>query len=368
VVVALTSAAVVVGLAPAASAAYAAQPVGPTNWVPNAGVHAVVAAGDRIYVGGSFTGGVAAIDAATGRLAWLGNANGDVRALALTADNRLLLGGAFTTVGGTTHRKLAAVQTGTGAVDNAFKPAVGGTVRDIVVAGNTAYFGGQFTSHNGMTQGGLGAVDVTTGKPVTTFTVSTNSQVYSLGSGGGRLFIGGKFTAVNGLPRNYLASVTLSTNTLDNWAPPAACGTCNVIWDLTVDASRGRVYTAGRNSGGLYILNMNSNTPIYRLGGFNGDTQAVTLAPDGKLYVGGHFVRVTIGGVAHNRMLVAEFDVSGPNGTRPVLGPFSANFVTSWPGVWAMASTPSHLLVAGDFTKAGTQTKKYPFFAMFKAA
>jgi nitrogen fixation protein FixH len=60
-------------------------------------------------------------------------------------------------------------------------------------------------------------------------------------------------------------------------------------------------------------------------------------------------------------MLVAEFDVSGKT---PVLGPFSAKFVTSYPGVWALASTGSRLYVGGDFTQAGS-LKKFPYFAMF---
>ena len=356
----LATAAVVIGLAPAATAAYATEPVGPA-WAPDGGVHAVVvdAAANRVYIGGSFTGGVAALRADTGAFLWNGNANGDVRALALAPNGRLLLGGAFTTVGGTTHRKLAAVNAGTGAVENAFKATVGGTIRDIVVVGSTAYFGGQFTKHSGVSQGGLGAVNTTDGKRVPTFTASTNGQVYSLGTNGTRLFVGGKFTSVNGQPRNYLASATLASNSVDAWAPPMACGDCNVIWDLTVDAGRNRVYAAGRNSGGLYVLDTNSSTPIYRQGGFNGDTQALTLAPDGKLYVGGHFV--TVSGV--ERKLVAEFDVSG---TRPVLGAFSANFVTVWPGVWAMASTADRLYVGGDFTQAGTQ-KKFPYFAMFSS-
>jgi hypothetical protein len=355
-VVVLASAAVVVGLAPAASAAYAVEPIGP-SWVPNGGVHAVVASGDTVYVGGSFTGGVAALRADTGALLWNGNANGDVRALALGPNGNLLLGGAFTTVGGATHRKIAAVSAATGAVNNTFKAAVGGTVRDIVVVGNTAYFGGAFTNHGGMAQQGLGAVDATTGANVTGFTTTTNGTVYALATDGAKLFIGGNFTAVNGQPRDTLASVTLLNHSLDAWAPKRACTGCNVIWDLTVRGDW--VYTAGRNAGGLYILHKATGAQVHKLGGFNGDTQAVTVAPDGRLYLGGHFV--TVGGVA--RELVAEFDVSG---TRPVLKEFSANFVTSWPGVWAMAATSTRLYVAGDFTQAGTQ-KKYPYFAMFPA-
>jgi methionine-rich copper-binding protein CopC len=308
-----------------------------------------------VYVGGAFTGGVAALDALTGALKWLGDANGDVRALALNG-GRLLLGGAFTTVGGTTHRKLAAVNAATGAVDNAFKPAPGGTVRDIVVVNGIAYFGGQFTN--------LGAVDATTGTAVPGFTFSTNGQVYALGTDGTRLYIGGKFTAVNGLTRNTLASVTLATSTLDPWAPAAGCAitNCNVIWDLTVDVPRHRVYTVGRNPGTLYTVDTATAGVVFRApGAFNGDSQAVTLAPDGHVYVGGHYVRVTIRGVVYDRMLVSEWDVSG---TTPVIQPFSTRFVTSYPGVWAMASTNARLYVGGDFTQAGAQ-KRFPYFAMF---
>src|SRR4051812_15933792 len=354
-VVALAAALTVLGLASAASAAYTPEPVGP-SWVPDGGVHAVATDGVTVYVGGAFTGGVAALDAMTGALKWRGDANGDVRALALNGSH-LLLGGAFTTVGGATHRKLASVNAASGAVDAAFKPAPGGTVRDIVVVNGIAYYGGQ--SPTG------GAVTAPRGPAVPGFTVSTNGQVYALGTDGARLYIGGKFTAVNGLTRNTLASVTLSTNALDPWTPAPGCAitNCNVIWDLTVDVPRRRVYTVGRNPGTLYTVDTGpAAAVVFRApGAFNGDSQAVTLAPDGHVYVGGHYVRVTIRGVVYDRMLVSEWDVSG---TTPVIQPFSTRFVTSYPGVWAMASTGSRLYVGGDFTQAGAQ-KRFPYFAMF---
>lgn len=362
----LATAATVIGLAPSASAAYAVEPVGP-SWVPNGGVHAVVvdAAANRVYVGGAFTGNVAALDASTGALLWNGNANGDVRALALGPNGSLLLGGAFTTVGGSTHRKIASVNAATGAVNNGFNGAAGGTVRDIVVVGTNAYFGGAFTNHGGMTQQGLGAVNASTGANVTGFTIPANGTVYALGTDGSRLFIGGMFTTLGGQARNALGSITLSTNTVDAWAPARACTGCNVIWDLTLDNPRNRVYTVGRNGGTLFTVDKTTGAELFRAtGGVNGDSQAVTLAPDGRVYVGGHFVTVA----RQTRMLVAEFDVSG---TRAVLGPFSTRFVKSYPGVWALASTSSRLYVGGDFTAAGSQVNGrnvYPYFAMFPSA
>src|SRR5439155_730199 len=82
-------------------------------WTPEGAVTSMLMNpdGSLLYVGGLFPGGYAALDPSTGALRWRGTANGDVRALALAPNGDLLLGGAFTTVGGDTHRKLAAVNT-----------------------------------------------------------------------------------------------------------------------------------------------------------------------------------------------------------------------------------------------------------------
>jgi hypothetical protein len=363
--VSLAAVATVVGLAPTAFAAYAVQPVGPA-WVPSGAVDAMVTSGSLVYVGGEFPGGVVALTADTGQLVWQGSTDGAVRALALTADgSHLLIGGAFNAVNGATHRKLASLDASTGVVDPTYKAAAGGTVRDIVVVGNTEYFAGAFTNHGGMTQQGLGAVDATTGKLVSSFTASANATVYALGTNGTRLFFGGEFTAVNGQTRNQLASVTLSSNTLDAWAPAKACSGSSNFWDLTLGGSR--VYAVGRNCASVYAVDATTGRQVFRATA-NGDSQAVTLAPDGLLYVGGHFGTVTFGGVTTARTIVAAYNVSG---TTPVLQSFSARFVTTYPGVWAMASSSTRLYVGGYFTAAGAKVNnqnKYPYLAFFPSA
>jgi hypothetical protein len=386
-IVAVAAAATVIGLAPAASASYQMSPVGPgSNWVPNGGVHAVALSpdGGTVYVGGAFhvastaTGGVAALDAVTGARKWQIDTNGDVRALALNGD-QLLMGGAFTAVSGTTHRKIASVSAATGTVTSTFKGVVGGTVRDIVVVNGIVYFGGAFSNHGAMAQVGLGAVTATTGANVTSFTAGvgytapgsttrTNGTVYALGTDGTRLFVGGKFTDVGiGQPRSQLASFSLATNALDAWAPATACGSCNVIWDLTIRDNK--VFTVGRNPGTLYTVDKGTAAVIYRAPGyFNGDSQAVSVGPDGHVYVGGHFVTVKISAVTYSRPLVAEFaEING----KLVLQPFTTRFVTSYPGVWALASGPNGLYVGGDFTAAGPQVNGRnvdPYFAIFPPA
>ena len=344
------------GLAPAPARAYASDPVGPTGWVPDGPVLAIASAGDRVFVGGAFTGGLAALDADTGALLWTGDADGAVRALAVSADRtHLIAGGAFTHIGGARHRRLASVQVGDGSVEPDWRASAGAVVRDLVVQGGIAYFGGQFAKHDGLAQRGLGAVSVGTGEPVPRFDVATDRPVYALAAAGGRLFLGGKFTLVDGEPRSTLASVTLEDGSLDAWQPAPACGGCNVQWDVLVDD--GTVFSVGRNAGAVVAHDAVTAARQWRTTA-NGDAQALALE-DGLLYAGGHFVE--IGQPRQPRTIVAALDPT----TGEVAPDFAPRFVTTFPGVWALHATDAHLYVGGYFTGAGPGAGRFPYFAMF---
>lgn len=346
--------------APTASATFSPTPVGPVGWVPDGPVHAIVPAGNRVYVGGAFTGGLVAVNPDNGALIWRSSFNGDVRALAVSADGtHVIAGGAFTAAGGVTHRKLASVVASNGSVEPRWKATAGGTVRDIVVRGDTAYFAGLFRNHNGIAQRGLGAVSVSTGKAVTGFRTTTDGKVYGLATDGSRLVIAGDFTTVDGRARNSLASVSLAAHTLDDWAPARQCSGCNLWWDVLVDS--GRVYVAGRNASAVTALDFATGARRWRVTA-NGDAQAMSLAlHDGRLYVGGHFVE--IGDPRQSRTILAALDPADGS-----VESFSAKFVTTWPGIWALATTQTRLYVGGHFTAAGpTPPKKYPYFAVFAA-
>jgi outer membrane protein assembly factor BamB len=348
-----------VGFAPAAFASYPSTPVGPTGWVPDGPVLATVVQGDRVFVGGSFTGGVAALDAGTGAQVWTGRLDGVVRGLALSADGtHLIAGGSFTTADGVAHRRLASLRVADGTAEPTWKASASGMVRDIVVVGDTAYFGGLFVKHNGIAQRSLGAVSVTTGKPIASFTPSTDDHVYGLATNGARLFIAGRFTTVSGQPRDSLASVSLATSTLDDWSPPRACTGCNLNWDLFLDSGTNTLYAVGRNAGAVRALDLTTGAQRWRVTA-NGDAQAVTLA-DGLLYVGGHFTE--IGSPRVPRTILAAL-----NPTNGAVDPeFAPRFVTTWPGIWALATTDSRLYAAGHFTAAGpSPPKQFPYFAMF---
>ena len=149
----LVAALLALGVTTGPAATYEPDPVGPVGWDPDGPVLAVTSAGNRVFVGGGFTGGVAALDADTGDLLWRGHADGVVRALAVTADGtHVIAGGGFTAVDGAEHRRLALLQVGDGDAEAGWRASAGGMVRDIVVRGDTAYFGGQFSRHDGVTQ------------------------------------------------------------------------------------------------------------------------------------------------------------------------------------------------------------------------
>ncbi|MFZ0161277.1 MAG: hypothetical protein WAL50_19780, partial [Kineosporiaceae bacterium] len=160
-----------------ALAAY--NPVPRASWTPTSGrVYAIAQAGDAVYLGGSFTAlwspaggqavvrnGLAALDAATGALLpWNPNANGEVRTLETSADgSTVYVGGAFTSIGGTTRQRLAAVNATTGALVTGFTANASATVVTLERVGPTLYAGGHFTTLGGQSRQRLAAVDAATG-------------------------------------------------------------------------------------------------------------------------------------------------------------------------------------------------------------
>lgn len=147
-----------------------------TSFAPsiNGQVLAVAASpdGSRLYIGGQFTSvngvtrsRIAAFNAADGSLvgAFRPAAGTTVRAIAAT-NSTVYFGGDFNAVGGVPRSKAAAAAAGNGALTG-WNPGANGSVTAMTMnpAGNRVVLGGRFTELGGSSAYGMGAVDVTTG-------------------------------------------------------------------------------------------------------------------------------------------------------------------------------------------------------------
>jgi hypothetical protein len=363
---ALTAVATVLGLAAPAHAAYSTAPIS-LPWHPAGAVHSSVSRNGVVYLGGKLdgTGGVAAVNAATGNLLWLLPADNDVRALALSDDGtRLYAGGGFTSLGGVASKHLAAVDLASHSAVPGWKGKAAGMVRDLVVRGNDLYVAGKLTSVGGVAQRGIGALVASTGVRDASFTLAADNDVLGMALTGSTLVISGSFTHVAGVPRNSLASIDLTTNTLTPWAPLRLCTDCTQYWDVQTDGTNAYVATSG-NAGGAF--NLTTGAQPWRIIRGDGDFQAVWLPGDGRVYYGGHFGQEIWSGFAKQNVVTASVVASVFIDTGQIDSVWTPKIYHTYPGCWTFTSTDGKLWVGGDFAgeQVNGRNNKMPFLAAY---
>jgi hypothetical protein len=107
-------------------------------------------------MGGTTRNNIAALNLSNGLVITsfnpnVGTSSSAVKALALI-NNKLYMGGSFSTVGGVARSGLAAVNTSDGSLDNSFNPSLNSLVMGLAISGSTLYVGGGFTTINGITR------------------------------------------------------------------------------------------------------------------------------------------------------------------------------------------------------------------------
>jgi hypothetical protein len=340
----------VFGLAAPANASYTKEPM-TLGWSPAGPVHSSASGGGVVYVGGKLdgTGGIAAVDAATGNLLWQIPANGDVRALTLSPDgSRLYAGGGFSIVDGATHKHLVVIQTSDHSIVSPWKGTASGMVRDLVVNGDTLFVGGAFAKLNGVANKGIGAVNATTGVRDATFNHVADGDVEGLTLTPTSLLLVGTFLHIDGQARASLASINLSDFSLTSWAPRRFCS-CDTFWDVQTDGTWAYVGASG-GGGNFAAINLVTGQQRWAYVHADGDVQSVFLAGDGKAYLGGHF-GTSIYNTANYRNPVAVTVVAAVDMANGQPDPtFTPKIYKTYPGCWAFTSTPGRLWVGGDFT------------------
>jgi uncharacterized delta-60 repeat protein len=157
------------------------------------------------------------------------NTDGRIYAIAVQTDGKVLIGGTFTTLrpnGGppVTRNRIARLNPD-GTVDAAFDPNANGEVDAIVVqADGKILAGGFFTSIGGQPRNNIARLDATTGL-ADSFNPNANNEVKSIVvQADGRILVGGYFFGANsigGQTRNRVARLDPTTGLADSFNPNA---------------------------------------------------------------------------------------------------------------------------------------------------
>lgn len=284
---------------------------------PGAGVPAVVhavavQADGRILIGGAFTQVDASARNRVARLNGDGSvddtfdvgfgASGLVRAIAVAPDGGVVLGGDFNTVDGNSRIGVARLLPD-GTVDDAFDPgagASGGVFAVAVQPDGKVLLGGAFATVGGANRAfiarlnGDGSVDSTFNPGV-----GPDGAVRALAlANDGRIVIGGDFRNYSGVARQGVARVN-PDGTLDNGFDPGL-GAEGSVLGVAVQLD-GKVFAAGAftNFNGQALnrfVRMNPNGSVdsgFEVGtGANATIRSVAMQPDTAVVIGGEFTVV----------------------------------------------------------------------------
>ena len=282
----------------------------------------IVAGGDFSIADGSAMSHLARLNADgtldTSFLNGLAGANGSVNALFSQSDDRIVIGGAFSTIDGTTRYRIARLMTD-GTLDTSFNPGSGVdnsvfALAETFIAGSRAiYIGGAFSTVNGVTIPAVARLN-DDGSVDSTFApgLGANGSVYAVAAyptnsiyNSGQVLVGGAFSNFN----NYVVGNLVRLNV-----------------DGSVDTN--------------FDVNL----------GANGTVRAIAIQLDGGILIGGDFTAVNGTTLNHIARL-------NPDGSLDVN--FAAKVAASFNGVVNTISVQAdnRIVVAGDFTQASGVTR-----------
>jgi uncharacterized delta-60 repeat protein len=211
----------------------------------------------QTLLGGGFTNVGGAARDGMARIGWTGAndstfanpqlTGGWVNAISVQRDGKYIVGGDFTSAGGTGQAKLVRIQTN-GTVDGSFAPtfSAGGGISAVTIQPDgKIVIAGQFTTVNGVARSRIARLNAS-GSLDTTFNASADQSANTIAiQSDGKILIGGFFENVGGLPRVSIARLN-SDGSVDTGFNPIFGGIpVNEIQEITLDSS-GRILVAGK--------------------------------------------------------------------------------------------------------------------------
>ena len=279
------------------------------------------------------------------------NPNSWVHSLAVQTDGKVLVGGEFTTVGGVARNYIARLNAD-GSLDNAFNPDADSIVYSLALQlDGRILVGGSFTSIGGTTRTYIARLNAN-GSLQSSFNPNVNGNVInSLAvQADGKILLGGYFFSINGVERNQIARLN-ATGSLDTGFNPNGNGNVNALavqadgkiligGEFTTIGEQSRNRTARLNANGSLDTGFSPDA--------NGTVDSLTVQADGKVLVGGNFAM--IGGQPHNGIARLNAD-----------GSLDSSFdqsASGWVNSLALQAD-GKVLVGGYFTSIGGQPRNH---------
>jgi hypothetical protein len=258
----------------------------------------------------------------------------------------IYFGGTFSTVGGTTRWKLAAVSLTTNTLQ-AWDPRSMNGVDDMELDGTTLYFVGNMGSVGNpwVSRGSSAAVDIVTGA-LTNWQPNSNGINNAIAIQGGVIAIGGSMTIGGAKSRPFLASVNKFTYEANDWIPTPN----NYIYSMAMAGNKLLIGGSFTQVGGashvrVAAIDTTSGVPSFSVS-TNNTVYAITV--DGSnAYLGGEFT--TVGG--QSRSMLARIDAT--TGAVDSWSPPTFNNT----GVRAISTYNNYVYVGGVFTDVGGSSK-----------
>jgi uncharacterized delta-60 repeat protein len=318
---------------------------------------------DKIIIGGRFTSfngipqGYFARLNADGSLDTAFNYNGagadyNIWAICLQTDGKIILGGDFGSVNGQTRYRIVRLNS-IGTVDVGFSPTSGANdaIKTISIQNDgKIIIGGSFTFYNGSARNRFARVNADGSIDLSYNPTGSGADSYVYASciqADGKAIIGGWFSMVNGQPRNNIAR--LNTNgTLDGTFSVGSGANSGVY--AVAKQSDGKIiigggFTSYNGTGRNRIARLNTNgsldTTFNPGSGADGSVYAISVQADGKIIIGGVFFNYN--GTARNRIARLNSDGSIDTTFNPGSGPSNDIYTTS-------LQSDERIIIGGHFT------------------
>ena len=304
----------------------------------------------KILVGGSNIRLARLLSTGSTEAGFAPNVNGAVNGIAVLADGKIVIGGAFSTVGGVTHSRMARLNAD-GTTDAGFTLGANSDVYCLAVqADGKILVGGAFTSFLAAGTRNFIARLNADGSLDAGFNPNANGSARSIAvQPDGMILVGGTFSTIGGVSRSRIARLN-PDGSLDTGWNPGAGGEVRTI-SVRTDGKIiiGGLFTA---VGGFFPANRiarfnpNGSVDFAFNPNANGTVLSTTLQTDGRILLAGDFT--TIGGVPRNR--IARLNADGS--LDPAFDPNASGTVSN-----VVVQADGRVLLGGSFGTIGGMSR-----------